>query len=200
MSKRSNLAGNFVPKSQNNIIKFTQKELAGQFSFSLSTVFNALKTLRNANIIKVTGRFFILEDYKKLLYLWASVRNLKKDIYYSAFIEGNVDKIEGNIIPGAFFGLYSGFKFLYKPSEKRSIPSEYDHIYIYLEKEKLPFLLERIKIKEKKSTYPNFFVIEPDKWFSEYPQPIPEQIFVDIWNAPEWYAKDFIKVLEEEIL
>lgn len=62
--------------------KFTQKELAQKFGFSLSTVFNALKTPRQNYSIKVTGRFFTLENYQKLLYLWANEHSLKRDIIY----------------------------------------------------------------------------------------------------------------------
>jgi len=28
---------------------------------------------------------------------------------------------------------------------------------------------------------------------------VPEQIFVDIWNSGEWYAKDFLKGLENKL-
>ena len=45
---------------------------------------------------------------------------------------------------------------------------------------------------------PNFFMIQPDPWLSKYPQPLFEQLYIDIWNAPEWYAKDFLKELESK--
>lgn len=200
-------------KRQNNIIKFTQKELAQKFGFSLSTIFNALKPLRQASIVSVTGRFFILNDYKKLLYLWASSRNPKKNVYYRSFTGWDTAETEGVMPPEVIFGAYSGFKILYK-----NIPAEYDHIYVYLEKANLAKLVERISdsaysanlgqasssqadsasINQNKSYY-NLFVLEPDPWFRKYSQPMPEQIFVDIWNASEWYAKDFLKALEEKL-
>lgn len=179
---------------QNRKIQFTQKELALKFGFSISTVFNALKTPRDSGAIKVTGRFFILEDYKKLLYLWASERSLKKDIYYKEFLNEKTNKLEGIMSPEAVFGLYSGFKSIYQ-----QIPAEYDHLYVYIENEKLPLVLDRISPVGQSKVSPNFFIIEPDKWFRTYPQPLLEQIFVDIWNSQEWYSKDFLKTLEEKI-
>ena len=201
-------------KRQNNIIQFTQKELSKKFGFSISTVFNALKPLRQANIVRVTGRFFVLEDYKKLLYLWASLRNTKKVIYHQLFIGGETAKTESIMPPEAVFGLYGGFKVLYN-----FIPAEYDHIYIYLKKADLSKLTERVSglVEDGSRTRPrgpaarsrlvrdgrgrnhNLYVLEPDPWFEKYPQPLFEQLFVDIWNAPEWYAKDFLKTLEDKI-
>lgn len=185
-------------KRQNNTIKFTQQELAKKFSFSVSTVFNALKSLRQANIIRVTGRFFVLEDYKKLLYLWASTRNFKKDIYYNMFINEETAKIEAIMPPETIFGAYSGFKMLYA-----GIPAEYDHVYVYLEKKDLAKFFERVSDIAQDThriSHSNLFILEPDQWLQNYPKSLLEQLFVDIWNAPEWYAKDFLKALEDKII
>lgn len=181
-------------KRQNNKIKFTQKELAEKFDFSLSTVFNAVRVLRDSHIIKVTGRFFVLLDYKKLLYLWASERNLEKEIYYKCFVPKDIRELEGIMPPKAIPALYSGFKFYYNQA-----PADYDHLYFYADKELLFEILQRFSPDKNKKSYPNLFVIKPDEWFKGYPQPLPEQLFVDFWNASEWYAKDFIKILEEKL-
>jgi len=95
-------------------IKFTQKELAQKFNFSLSTIFNALKTPRQNHCIRVEGRFFILEDYKKLLYLWANERSLKKEIIYQGRSEKNILELEAEIPNETTFGFYSAYKFLYQ--------------------------------------------------------------------------------------
>lgn len=179
---------------QNKKNKFTQKELAKKFGFSISTVFGALKIPRDSHAVNVTGRFFVLEDYKKLLYLWASMRSLKRDLYYSGFINERMGSMEGTVPPETLFGLYSAFKLLYS-----TIPAEYDHFYLYIEEEKLPLFLERLSDTPSKTTYPNFFILKPDTWLRRYPQPLFEQLFVDIWNAPEWYAKDFLSALEKEL-
>lgn len=179
---------------QNKKTRFTQKELAEKFGFSVSTVFNALKIPRTAHAINVTGRFFVLEDYRKLLYLWASERNFKKEIIYSSFLNGNTKELEAIMPPSVVFGFFSGFSILRSGS-----PAEYDHIYIYADQKNLEKILERVLKYESKSSNKNFFVLKPDPRMSQYPAPLFEQIFVDLWNAPEWYAKDFLKELEKEI-
>ncbi|MBI4114849.1 MAG: hypothetical protein HY445_03340 [Candidatus Niyogibacteria bacterium] len=180
---------------QNRKIKFTQKELAEKFGFSVSTVFNALKAPRAANSITVSGRFFILEDYRKLLYFWATERAFEKDIIYQSALQGSIKEVEAVMPPHVRFGLYSAFRMGY-----RKEPAEYDHLYVYAGKERVDAIRERIADKEFKSSSPNFFVLESDSWLRTYQDPIFEQIFVDIWNAPEWYAKDFLKELERDIL
>jgi len=86
----------------------------------------------------------------------------------------------------------------------KNIPADYDHLYIYCFPKDLNSILQRLKLDKKsksKNIYPNFFVLEKDKWQNIYGKALlPEQIFVDIWNAPEWYAKDFLKKLEEKLL
>lgn len=174
-------------------IRFTQKELAFSLGISTSTVFHALQTARAASITRVTGRFFVLQDYRKLLYLFATERNLKKDVIYSGHLDKASFDIEAVMPPGITFGLYSAARFLLP-----SMPVEYDHIYIYSTSEEVDVTLARIGEKEIKKNSPhNFFIIKKDKFFDRYPQPIPEQIFVDMWNAPEWYAKDILASLEQ---
>jgi len=65
---------------ENHQSYFSQKELAQKFKLSTSMVFHALKKPRNLGAIKVGGRGFELLDWEKLLFLWATERNLKKDI------------------------------------------------------------------------------------------------------------------------
>lgn len=184
-------------RRQRGIVKFTQKALASQFAISLSTVSNALEVPRACHAIHVTGRFFTLEDYKKLLILLASERTLTKDTYYQGRASIPIGQCEGQMPAQITFGLFSGYKFAYQTT-----PADYDHLYIYADKTCLPEILNRIpqENKKKNSTLPNnFFVIQPDPWFSQYSQPSLEQLYCDIWNAPEWYAKDFLKELENKL-
>lgn len=175
--------------------KFTQKELAQKFGFSLSTVFNALKTPRENHSIKVTARFFVLENYQKLLYLWANEHSLKKEMIYQGRINKSILGVENEVPNWAVFGFYSAYKFLYKDT-----PADYDHLYIYLDSQDLGKLKKRFNLPSKFDFSPNFFVLKKDPWLEFYHEKmIPEQIFVDIWNSEEWYAKDFLKALEDKL-
>ena len=83
--------------------RFQQKELAQKFKFSLSTVRNALKIPRKSGAVKVTGRFFVLGNPEKMLYLWATFRKLRKDIIYQTFSDKPVKEIEALMPEKAIF-------------------------------------------------------------------------------------------------
>jgi len=175
--------------------KFTQKELAQKFGFSLSTVFNALKIPRQNHSIKVSGRFFTLENYQKLLYLWANEHSLKREIIYQGRKDKNILKLEAEIPSYAVFGLYSAYKFFYNDA-----PADYDHLYIYLDVKDLEKIKDRLDLSPKFHFSPNFFILKKDPWLKLHKEIMtPEQIFVDIWNSGEWYAKDFLKNLENKL-
>lgn len=175
---------------ENKKNEFTQKELAQKYGFSLSTVFNALKVPRNVGAVGGKRGFKVL-DIEKFLNLWATFRNLKKDIIYQTHVEKNVREIEGEMLPNAIFACYSAFLKKYKEA-----PADYDKVYIYAEsldeiKKRFPF----------QKGYQNLIVIKADPWLENFGKITPDcQTYVDLWNLPEWYAKDFLNALKEKIL
>jgi hypothetical protein len=174
--------------------QFTQKELAAKFGFSLSTVFNALKAPRQIGAIKVTGRNFQVIDIEKFLYLWATARNLKKDIIYQTRVDESVLNIEGLMPPSAIYGAYSAYRLKFK-----NAPADYDKVYIYSAdteeiKKRFP-MVNAVKIKT-----PNLIVLKADEFLKNYGQTTTlAQTFVDLWNLSEWYAKDFLNAIKGKI-
>lgn len=174
-------------------IKWTQKELAQKYKVSLSTVFNALKALRKSNIVQVGGRGFKVRDVEKFLYLWATLRNPKKDIIFQTNISQPASKIEENMIPGIIFAAFSAYHKRYQ-----EVPADYDKVYIYASPKQLGQIKKRFPLKEG---YPNLIVLEADPWLKNFGNLTPDcQTFVDLWNLPEWYAKDFVEALKQKIL
>ena len=172
--------------------EFTQKELAEKFGFSLSTIFNALKIPRQSGAIKVTGRNFSVVDAEKFLYIWATQRNLEKDIIYQTYISENAQKIEGRMPNGIIFGGYSAYVAKYKDA-----PSDYAKVYLYADSEKLEEIKKRF-LKEKGEA--NFFVLKSDPQLKNFGNIIPDvQMFVDFWNMKDWYAKDFLNALKNKL-
>lgn len=173
------------------LIKFTQKEIAARFKISLSTVFNALKVPRETHAIEVAGKFFRLRDLEKLLLIWATQRNLKKDIIYSTHVDLPVEKIEASQPPDIIFGLFSAYKFKYKNK-----PADYGAVYVYAG--------DAREIKKRfppTKGYQNLFVLKADDHLAEFINTTPDaQTFVDLWNIKEWYAKDFLQALKQKIL
>ena len=171
--------------------RFTQKELAAKFGFSTSTVFQALKTPRKMGAVRVTGRFFILEDPKKLLFHWASVRNPQKEIIFKGRVNLPILEIEGLMPPEVVFGGYSAARHILGEP-----PADCDQVWVYAQG------LEKIQERfEFTKGVPNLFILKGDEFLKSYGEITTlGQTFVDLWNLPSWQAKDFIKALEEKIV
>src|SRR3989338_6544110 len=77
--------------------KLTQLAVASKLRISLSTVNHALKPLRAMGAIDVKLKNFVVVDKKKILYYWASLRNIAKDIIYSTRVGKSIQKIEAEM-------------------------------------------------------------------------------------------------------
>lgn len=170
--------------------QFTQKELAGRFSVSLNTVFHALKVPRANGTIEVKARFFLVRDLEKLLNIWATFRNLQKDIAYQTHVNEPIQTIEANAPPQTIFTAFSAYRLKFNEA-----PADYDKVYFYSDD-----LAEIKKRFPPKKGYANLIVLKPDKFLLSYGLLAPlSQIYVDLWNMPEWYAKEFLNGLKDKI-
>jgi len=169
--------------------EFTITKLAKKYNLSTSVVNHALVPLRQLNIVKINKFSSKVIDWERLLYFWATRRNLKKDIVYTTFSPLSVFEKEGlmpsDVIPTA----YTAFRFLFK-----KIPADYDHIYFYSTN-----VENIIKRFPKRKNLPNIFILKPDPYLSKSKTVSISQLFVDLWNLPEWYAKDFCEATLLEI-
>ena len=166
----------------------TQAGLARTLNVSLSTVNSAIKKLESLGAVNIKPRAFKVIDVKKVLYFWASTRNLQKDIIYETRIEKPVKEIEKLMPDTVIFGAYTAHKFLFK-----DVPADYSEVYVYGDES----LKERFK--EFKGT-PNFFVLKKDEQIEKYGKTTTiANTFVDLWNLKEWYSKEFIKAMEERL-
>ena len=178
---------------ENKKIEFTQKDLAQKYGFSLSTVFNALKIPRDSGIVEAGGRGFKILDIEKFLYLWATFRNLKKDIIYQTNVAGDVRQIENEMPVDIIFGGFSAYFKKYQEA-----PADYDKVYIYCQEKKIKEIKNRFPSQKG---YDNLIVLKADSWLENFGQITPDcQTFVDLWNLSEWYAKDFLEALKIKIL
>ncbi len=177
--------------SKNQKRQFTQEKIAQKYGFSLSTIFSALKIPRQASLLKI-GRGFEVVDFKKFLYLWATNRNLKNEIIYQTRIDKNVFQIEGEMPPETIFTAFSAYRKRYN-----EVPADYDKVYVYASNSKLEEIKKRFPLQKGPV---NLIVLRSDNFLKNYGEIAPDvQIFVDLWNLPEWYTKDFSSALEEKI-
>lgn len=173
--------------------KHTQKDLAQLFKYSISTVNHALTAPASIGAVRKESKFFVLENFQKLLYYWASVRNLQKDIIYQTYYQGNVLSIEGLLPPESIYACYSAAKKILKEP-----PADYSKVYFYLAEKRINSLVKRFpKIQAGEA---NIFVLKEPPTMKNYGQitTLP-QTFVDIWNLKDWYAQDFFQALEKKI-
>lgn len=171
--------------------KFTQKELAEKFNFSLSTVFNALKIPRTSHAVRVTGRFFEVIDKHKFLSIWATHRNLDKDIIYQTRVNLPIKKIESELPADVIPTAYTAYRF-----KTKDAPADYDKVYVYTKN--LDQIRKRFPASQESA---NLIVLKQDEYLASYGQVAPlAQIFVDLWNLREWYANDFLQAMKDDIV
>lgn len=172
--------------------EFTQKGLAEQFNFSLSTIFNSLKVPRQAGAVKVSGRNFEVQDAEKFLYLWATHRNLEKEIIYKTNTSFSRKETEGAVPASVIFACYSAYRKKYGDE-----PADYDKVFIYSDAKELTEIKKRFPFKKG---YVNFTVLKRDPYLGKFGQVTPDvQTFVDLWNLDDWYAKEFLNALKDKI-
>ncbi len=167
---------------------FTQAELAKKLGISLSTVNNAVTTLASMGALEIKQRSFHLLDTKKILYYWASIRNLQKDIIYTTRVEKPVLAIEKAMPDDIVFAAYTAYRLRYN-----DIPADYSEVYVYGDEQ----MKERFPVQ--KGT-PNLFVLCKDAKIEVYGKKTTvANTFVDLWNLKEWYAKEFIVAMEKRL-
>lgn len=170
--------------------RFTQKDLSLRFNFSTSTVFQALKTPRKMGAVRVTGRFFVLEDPEKLLYHWASARSIQKDIVFAGHLPLPTFEIEGNMPSDVVFAGFSAARRILGMS-----PADYDKVFIYTKN--IDAIQKRFDFKKGRE---NLIVLRQDPFLSQYGSLTTiSQTFVDLWNLYDWQAKEYVKALKEKI-
>ncbi len=171
--------------------KLTQSGLSKEFGISLSVVNLAVRRLNEIGAVKILQRSFNIIDARKIIYFWASIRNLKKDIIFNGRVEMSVREIERNMPANIIFSAYSAYKFRFK-----DVPADYSEVYVYADEKELEIIKKRFVVKNER---PNLFILKKDSLIDKYKEIPIAQIFVDLWNIGEWYAKDFVDVLEKKI-
>ena len=193
MSKKEILWRDILYQATNNKKReFTQNKLAEKLSFSLSTVFNSLRELRQLGIVRVTGRNFVIEDSEKFLYFWATHRKFQSGIIYKTHSALPVREIEGSMPASIMPACYSAYRARYGEPQ-----ADYDKVYIYADNEGLQEVQQRFP---KLDGYANVIVLKSDQYLASYGSATPDiQTFADLWNLDDWYAKEFLNALKEKI-
>ena len=169
--------------------RFNQLELSKKCYISIGLVNKTLKKLKEIGAVEIFPMQFRVLDASKILFDWATKRNLNKEIQEKYCIDMNTTQLE-NSLP-FILTAYSGWRMLNK-----SIPFEYNKVYTYIPKDEKSLFEIWIKDKPITKGRENLFVtFTDDKHLIENSTkkiaPIP-QIFVDIYSLSELPSKYFI--------
>lgn len=175
--------------------RHTQQELAQAYRYSLSTIHHALAVPAQIGAIRKESKFFVLESFQKLLYYWASLRKLKRDVIYQTSVDQPVLTLEGFAIPSSIFACYSAARLHLKEP-----PADYAKVYFYVAEQDLGILKERFPPNPDKKKQANVVILRMPPTLVRYGSCATlVQTFVDIWGLSDWYARDFTLALEEKI-
>lgn len=171
----------------------TQLELSKKLGLSLSNINIVIKKLNSMGAVRIEQRNFRVLDIKKIIYFWASIRNLERDILFKIRIEMPVREIE-RMMPDILFTGYTAYKLKFD-----DVPADYSEVYAYADENQLEAIKNRISKLKTSENNPNLIILEKDSSLGLYNSIPLSQIFVDLWNMKEWYAKEFIISLENKM-
>lgn len=175
---------------EKNEKEVTQLELSKKLGFSLSTINLAVKKLERINAIKIEKMKLRVINIKKIIYYWASIRNIEKDIVYKTRAEIPIRDIEKEM-PNIVYGAYSAYKLNFN-----DVPADYSEVYVYADENQVQEIKKRWPKNDKN---PNIFVLRKDKNMAYSKTGTLALIFVDLWNLKEWYASEFLKAIEKKL-
>ncbi len=168
---------------------FGQQVLTAKFGLSSSTVNLALSPLRKLGAVHIGRRHSEVADYEKILYHWANHRNLETDIAVKLRVSLPIMEIEGRL-PGD--SVSTGYTAVRERFEEP--PADYDKVYCYHSD---PEIVSARFAAEIIQGEPNLFILKADPFLGS--QVSLPQIFVDLWNMRDWYAKDFCRFIKSKL-
>lgn len=170
--------------------RFTQLELSKKCHVSIALVNRTVRGLYEIGAVEIFPMQFRVIDASKILFDWAAKRNIYKDINEKYCIDMKATEIEKS--SPFILTAYSAWRLISK-----SVPFEYNKVYVYVPKNEEGLLRIWLKDKPVKKGKENFFVIfTDDEHLVENSRkkiaPIP-QIFVDTYSLSGLESKYFIK-------
>ena len=166
--------------------RFQQQALAGLFSLSSSTVNLALHPLRDLGAVRVGGRGFDVTDPEKILYHWANHHRLLPSLRLRVNLP--VLEIEGLLLPDSVSTAYTAVRERFGEP-----PADYDKVYCYLPSPDAAAIRFQSEIVPGP---PNLFILQADPFLKSLSL---SQLFVDLWQLSDWYAKDFVTLVKSQI-
>ncbi|TSC85297.1 MAG: Uncharacterized protein G01um101416_963 [Microgenomates group bacterium Gr01-1014_16] len=164
---------------------FRQQDLAKQLGLSSSTVNLAMSPLRQMGAVRIGKRVSEIVDPEKILYHWANHHRLQP--VNSVRVNLPILQIEGLLPDGSIPTAYTAVRERFGEP-----PADYDKVYVYHPHPQA--IIDRFTA-EITSGPPNLFILLPDPLLKSLSL---SHLFVDLWNLPDWYAKDFVNFVKSK--
>ena len=182
----------------NNAIE--QKRISQLLRVSIGLVNKTVTKLDRMGAVFKTGRSYSVTSFKKVLMLWASLRNLQRDLIYSTRVGGSVREIERSLPDGSILSAYTAFNYLFN-----EVPADYSEVWTYVPEDILAEVKERFPSNNLPGNLyvlkTNTLLLENSKRYSKGINMVSvPQLYVDLWNIPSWYSKEYIALLERKIM
>jgi len=161
----------------------TQRELAGACGVSLNLVNSVVRELRRIGALAVYPMRLNILDPAKVLYTWASQRNLERDISLKYAIGLPIHEIEKSMPGDVVFTSFSGWRL-----KVGQAPFDYNRVYVYVRPAVEPIVKRLFSMLPRSRGDPNTFVMTVDDPHlfarSEHQIAPTGQLFVDIYALP----------------
>lgn len=168
--------------------RMSQLGLSRALHISLSTVNNAVRPLAAMGAVKILPRGLRVIDRQKLLLYWASMRDLYRDVVYSTRTGGSPSHVEKSMPAAVIYTAFTAYRFRYG-----SAPADYGEVYVYSGE---PDEVER-RFPPRDGPA-DLFVLRMDPRLADLSEDglAPDsQVFADLWNIREWYAREYVNEL-----
>jgi hypothetical protein len=166
-------------------------QLSEELNVPVSTIHKALERPRTIGAVRGGPGGLRVLDPKRLLLLWAALRDLNRDTVYATRVPVGVKEIEARLPATAIPTAYTAFV----QHEGRNVVAHYEQVLVYSD------AIEARRRFPSRRGEANLLVLEPDPLLSRYGKVAPRcQVYVDLFNLPTWQAQRFVEALDRELL
>jgi len=166
-------------------------QLSKELNLPVSTIHKGLERPRAIGAVRGSASGLRVLDPKRLLLLWAALRDLNADVVYATRVPMSVNEIEAQLPSSAVPTAYTAFV----QHEGRNLVADYEQVLVYA------------GVSEVRRRFPfrrgdaNLLVLEPDPLLSRYGKVAPRcQVYVDLFNLPTWQAQRFLEAMDRKLL
>lgn len=166
-------------------------QLSSELDLPASTIHKALERPRAIGAVRGSASGLRVLDPKRLLLMWAAVRNLNADIVYATRVPVAVTEIEARLPVSAIPTAYTAFVH----HQGRNLVADYEQVVVYGDGNEV-----RRRFPPRGGAA-NVLVLEPDPLLSRYGKVAPRcQVYADLFSLPTWQAQRFLEALNRELL